>query len=81
MRDYFSCSSIDSEKAEEFLEKSISLAPQDNVYGQLADISLKKGDTLKAKKLLLEGLSISESQRFKAQITKLLGRIEQESGN
>ena len=74
-------SSIDSEKAEEFLEKSISLAPQDNVYGQLADISLKKGDTLKAKKLLLEGLSISESLRFKAQITKLLGRIEQESGN
>ena len=73
--------SIDPDKAEAFLEKSISLAPLDNVYGQLADISLKKGDTLKAKRLLIEGLSISESLSSKAKITRLLGRIEQESGH
>ena len=73
--------SIDPDKAEEFLKKSISIAPKDNIYGQLADISLEKGDTLKAKRLLIEGLSISESLSSKAKITRLLGRIEQESGH
>lgn len=74
-------SSIDQEKAEQFLEKANSLVPQDNVYGQLAEISLKKGDTLKAMRLLKEGFSISNNNLFKEKIAKLMGKIEQEAGN
>ena len=74
-------SSIDQNKAEQFLEKANSLVPQDNVYGQLAEISLKKGDTLKAMRLLKEGFSVSNNVMFKEKIAKLMGKIEQESGN
>lgn len=73
-------SSINPEKAEQFLEKANSLRPQDNVFGQLADIKLEKGDTIKATELLNEGFRISENLRFKAKIAKLLSKLEQESG-
>lgn len=74
-------SSIDSDKAVQFLEEANSLVPQDNVYGQLADINLSKGDTVIAKRQLYEGFSISKNLQFKTKIAERIGKIAQETGN
>ena len=73
--------SIDMEKSEYYLRKSISLYPDGNAYRTLAQIELNRGDTIAAKNYLKKSTMLSHQDNVKIANLLLLGQIEQKSGN
>ena len=73
--------SIDKDSAKIFLEKSIELDPQGNVYTALADIYLEEKDTVKAMRMLEEGIKVSDYLGFKEKNLLKLSDIMRKKGD
>ena len=73
--------SIDKDSAKFFLEKSLELDPQGNVYSALADIYLEEKDTAKAMKMLEEGIKVSDYLGFKEKNLLKLSDIMRKKGD
>lgn len=71
----------DLNKAEQALEKSMSIIPLGSTYAALARISLKKKDTLAAIKQLEDGLEISENRKVALDIMNVLSHIAHNRGD
>lgn len=73
--------SIDKDSAKIFLEKSLELDPQGNVYSALSDIYLEEKDTAKAMKMLEEGIKVSDYLGFKEENLLKLSDIMRKKGD
>lgn len=73
--------SIDKDSAKFFLEKSLELDPQGNVYSALSDIYLEEKDTAKAMKMLVEGIKVSDYLGFKEKNLLKLSDIMRKKGD
>lgn len=73
--------SIDKDSAKIFLEKSLELDPQGNVYSALADMYLEEKDTAKAMKMLEEGIKVSDYLGFKEKNLLKLSDIMRKKGD
>ena len=73
--------SVDMNKSEYYLQKSISLFPDGNAYRTLAQIELSRGDTIAAKSYLKKSTTLSRQDDVKIANLLLLGQIEQKCGN
>lgn len=73
--------SIDKDSAKIFLEKSLELDPQGNVYSALSDIYLEEKDTAKAMKMLVEGIKVSDYLGFKEKNLLKLSDIMRKKGD
>ena len=73
--------SIDKDSAKIFLEKSLELDPQGNVYSALSDIYLEEKDTAKAMKMLEEGIKVSDYLGFKEKNLLKLSDIMRKKGD
>ena len=72
---------IDKDSAKIFLEKSLELDPQGNVYSALSDIYLEEKDTAKAMKMLEEGIKVSDYLGFKEKNLLKLSDIMRKKGD
>ena len=73
--------SIDKDSAKIFLEKSLELDPQGNVYSALSDIYLEEKDTAKAMRMLEEGIKVSDYLGFKEKNLLKLSDIMRKKGD
>lgn len=73
--------SRDKDSAKFFLEKSLELDPQGNVYSALSDIYLEEKDTAKAMKMLVEGIKVSDYLGFKEKNLLKLSDIMRKKGD
>lgn len=73
--------SIDKDSAKIFLEKSVELDPQGNVYSALSDIYLEEKDTAKAMRMLEEGIKVSDYPGFKEKNLLKLSDIMRKKGD
>ena len=73
--------SIDKDSAKIFLEKSLELDPQGNVYSALSDIYLEEKDTAKAMRMLEEGIKVSDYPGFKEKNLLKLSDIMRKKGD
>ena len=73
--------SIDKDSAKIFLEKSLELDPQGNVYSALSDIYLEEKDTAKAMRMLEEGIKVSDYPGFKEKNLLKLSGIMRKKGD